>query len=507
MARANLLDRLVTWVAPEAGLRRARARVRHDLVSKVMASYDGATLGRRSKGWRAVSTDVNGEIAVANGRLRDVARDMVRNNEHAGRAVAVIAANVVGTGIVPSFKTADGVNAPVAAEILAHLNSTDCDADGRHNLYGLERLACRTMVESGEALVRRRPRRAADGLRLPFQLQVIEPDFLDTGKEGPTAGGGYILQGIEFNAFGQRTAYWLFSDHPGSAVRAAGRRTESRPVPASEVIHLYRVDRPGQVRGVTWLAPVVLSLRDFHDYEDAQLMRQKIAACFAAFIEDAEPPETPATEQSGRDPAWQEGFEPGMIQYLPGGKKVTFATPPSVGDYGSTSRVTLQKVAVGMGISYEALTGDLAGVNFSSGRMGWLEFQRNIDDWRWNTIVPCGLDTIASWCLQAATIRGLATEGVTCSWTAPRREMIDPSKEIAAKKDEVRAGLKSWSAAIRESGDDPAEVLAEIKADFDAFDAAGVKVESDPRVKAAAAPPDPAGPPANPNDDKEPVDG
>ena len=58
----------------------------------------------------------------------------------------------------------------------------------------------------------------------------------------------------------------------------------SKPIPAESVLHVYKKDRPGQVRGVTWLAPVILKLRDLDEYEDAELVRKKIEACFAAFV-------------------------------------------------------------------------------------------------------------------------------------------------------------------------------------------------------------------------------
>ena len=147
----------------------------------------------------------------------------------------------------------------------------------------------RTMAESGEVLIRFRDRRIEDGLPVPLQLQVLEPDHLDSMKSGELPDGGFIVQGIEFDALGRRRAYWLFSTHPGDS---RGRSLVSKPVPAAQVLHLYERLRPGQVRGVPWFAPVILKLRDLDDYDDAELMRKKIEACFAAFVTGAQDEDT-----------------------------------------------------------------------------------------------------------------------------------------------------------------------------------------------------------------------
>ena len=72
------------------------------------------------------------------------------------------------------------------------------------------------LAESGECLVRLRERRVEDGLPVPLQLQVLEPDHLDASKTGDLPNGGFVLQGVEFDALGRRRAYWLY---PGASRR------------------------------------------------------------------------------------------------------------------------------------------------------------------------------------------------------------------------------------------------------------------------------------------------
>lgn len=476
----NIVDRTISWFSPERGLARIKARARTEGLTNARLAYQGATAGRRAQGWRAVSTDANAETRGASMRLRDVARDMVRNNPHAARAVQVITHNVVGTGIIPTAAlTTEKHRADLEVLLKAHFDTTACDADGRHDLYGLQALAMRTIVESGEAIVRKRPRRAEDGLPLPFQIQVMEPDHIDSSIDGPQPNGSIAVQGVEYNAVGKRIAYHLFQEHPGAL--STYRMPQSVRVPAGFVAHIYRSDRPGQARGVSWFAPVVLRMRDFADFADAQLVRQKVAACFAAFIEteDSGAGLIGATTEGQSHPL--EMLEPGIIERLRVGEKVSFGAPPQVAGYAEYMGATLHEIAAGIGVSYEALTGDLKGVNFSSGRMGWLEFQRSIDAWRNHMLMPQFCEPVSRWFLDAVAVGTGKRIPAQITWTAPRREMIDPTREIPAIRNAIRAGLSSRSFEQRRLGFDPHDIDAEIAADNARADASELIFDSDPR--------------------------
>ncbi|MBX9740507.1 MAG: phage portal protein [Beijerinckiaceae bacterium] len=485
---STFLDRAIGWISPARGLSRLEARARMAAVERVRMVYDGATTGRRSHGWRVAASDANSEIRLAAMRLRNVSRDMARNNPFASRAIQVIDQNVVGAGIVPSVKSRSKARAERIRDLIrAHLETTDCDVTGRHDLYGLQALVMRTIVESGEALVRRRY--SADRkLALPFQMHVLEPDYLNALVDGALPDGGFAVQGIEFDARGKRIAYHLYDEHPGSARMSFA--AHSTRVPAQDIAHVFRVDRPGQERGVTWFAPVILRMRDLADFIDAQLMRQKVAACFAGFVTSERDPGAAlfapdADEGTGRP---IETVAPGMFEYLRPGEKIEFGAPPQVGDFDPYTRATQREIAVGLGVTYEALSGDLSQVNYSSGRMGWIEFQRSIDAWRWRMFIPQFCARVADWTLEAAGVMapGGATEAATISWTPPRREMINPKEEVPTARDTIRAGLNSWSDEVRTLGRDPEEVAAEIKADQDLFDRLGVKLDSDGRYPANA---------------------
>jgi lambda family phage portal protein len=174
-------------------------------------------------------------------------------------------------------------------------------------------------------------------------------------------------------------------------------------------------------------------------------------------------------------------LEPGALEILPPGKDIRFANPPSVGEFDKITREYLLQIAAGFGVTYEALTGDLSRTNFSSARLGWLEFQRNIEAWRWQMLVPQMLNPIWNWFVAAGNIAGVRLDGIVAHWTPPRRELIDPSVEVKATAMAVRSGFQSLSEAIREFGYEPEEVFAEIKSDNELLDELGLVLDTDPR--------------------------
>jgi capsid protein len=135
-------------------------------------------------------------------------------NPYAAKAVTALVSNMVGTGLLPRARTAEPELAAQADRLWAAF-SASADADGLTDFAGLQALIVRSLVESGEVLVRLRERRVDDGLPVPLQLQVLEADHLDSLRTEELRDGGFILQGIEFDALGRRRAYWLYPTHPG----------------------------------------------------------------------------------------------------------------------------------------------------------------------------------------------------------------------------------------------------------------------------------------------------
>lgn len=446
-------------------------KVRADMGKRVInlvtkRSYDGARTDRRSNGWVAAGSSANSEILPQLSILRNRSRELVRNNPYASKAMRVLSSNRIGTGIMAT------INDKSVAALWKKWVKV-CDADGQYDLYGLQKLISNTEAESGECLIRFRYRKMSDGLPVPLQLQLLEPDFIDTTKNETLKNKGWIQNGIEFSPIGERVAYWLFNQHPGENI--INTTIKSSRVPAGDVIHSFDRKRPGQMRGVPILAPVMMTANDLNEYLEATLVRKSAEACIAAFVE-TDDEERSIGDESQQDQMRIEELAPGMVQYLSKGEKITFTNPSvSTGDVGYTND-RLHAIAAGIGITYEQLTGDLSQVNYSSIRAGTLDFRREIEQWQWLNFIPSVLNRVMEKFLDTAFAAGLIqTTEIDYDWTTPRFDWVDPLKDVQGEELELTMGLKTWSEAVRARGFNPEVLLEELKAEREKFKAAGIE--------------------------------
>lgn len=475
----NWIDRLIMWFSPSWGKSRVQARV-------LARHFEAAAIGRRTTGWSRTTTDANSAASGASlVRLRSQARDLVRNNPWAREGIRAIKDDTVGWGIKPK---ATGRGAARAMELWRQWGETSqCDAEGQLDFYGIQAQIMHTIVESGEVLVRRRMRLPEDMLAVPLQLEVLEPDYIDTSKDNiALPNGGRIILGIETDAIGRRAAYWLFDQHPGGStfVNFASRR-----IPADSILHIYDKERAQQKRGHSWFASIDRRLHDFDEYEDATLMKQKVASLIAAFVTDPDgsggaigggaDATTGQTTDSHGQPL--DALEPGLLAYLPPGKTVQFTNPPQASDYQPFSTAQLRAIAAGLGIPYEALTGDFSQVNYSSARMAWNKYTRHIEVWRWRMLIPMFCARAWSWMIQVAQLAGEKIEDAPAIWTPPPMPALDPEKEGAASTSDVRSGRKTPDDMIREQGYDPEEHWQEYADSFKRLDRLGIILDCDPR--------------------------
>lgn len=471
----NILEKILAFFSPSLAAERVKSRLLLDSFEELRRGYDAGSRGRRGAGWNTTNEgDANIDIARSLTILRDRSRSLYKNNPYARKAVRTICLNTVGTGIQPVPKNKSKRNVERVKEAWKEwAEEKDCDFNGRKNIYALQMMAMRTMVISGEALVIRRRDASA---QIPFKIQILEGDFLDHTKSTLTVdreqSQNFIVQGVEFDEKGRRVAYWIYDRAPSNM---NAMKISSTRVPAEDVLHIFDEERPGQVRGVPFLVAAMLRFRDFDDYEDAQLIRQKIAACFSVFVTQA--PTAGLGLPSDEKDELISRVEPGIIERLSPGEEVTFASPPGAEGYADYSRKIQQGMAAGAGITYEQMTGDLSGVNFSSGRMGWIEAHRQVEDWQYNTFIPDFCQGVWKWFVESLQARGVISEYVKADWTPQGRFMIDPVKEMDGISKALGSGLTSWSEAVREQGYDPDTLFAQIQQDAQKLKELGIPFE------------------------------
>lgn len=477
------LDDFIGIFSPQVAFKRQQARIALDILQR---GYEGAKTGRRIDDWVTNGNSANAEIAGAGNRLRERARDLVRNNCYANKAIEVFVGNAIGTGIIPQAKTGSDRLDKQIMQAWEDWHQV-CDLEQDLDFYGIQSLVARSIFESGECFVRFRDTSYNDS-PIPLKLQVLEADFLDTSKSSMVA-GNYIRQGIEFDQNNRKAAYWLWQNHPGDNALVLNNLKSLR-IPAEQILQVFRKSRPGQFRGVTAYAPSMVRMRDLDGYDDAELWRKKIEACFAAFVVQNSGADGPIVgnvvrKGTGKEPQKVEEFRPGMIEYLQPGEDIRFGNPNSDGNYESYERVQLHAIAAGLGITYEQLTGDLSQVNYSSLRAGLLEFRRLIEMIRWQVFVPKLCTPIWRRFIERAYIAGQISKiSYGVNWSPPKFEMIDPLKDAQADTMMIRNGTLTLKEAIARQGYDPEQQLADIAETNSKLDQLSIILDSDPRQTA-----------------------
>ena len=454
--------------------------------ARATLGYEASRLARRLKGWNAERRNINALLSAGGEQLRARARQLCRDNPYAANAKASFISAAVGTGIKPSSLVTDGdLKKAIQA---AWLRWTDeADADGLTDLYGLQGLAAGAMFEAGECFVRFRPRRPGDGLSVPLQLQVLESELLPLTHNEDLGTRGEIRSGIQFDPIGRRVAYHFLKRHPGETSIRGGMSHERTIVPASEVMHLYRPLRPGQIRGQPEITPAMVRLYLLDQYDDAELDRKRVAAMFAGFITRPDNGETVIPTESVSDETAVASLEPGTMQVLLPGEDVKFSEPSEVGgSYEAFQYRTLLAISSALGLPYHAVSADVGKANYSSLRASQVEFRRRMDQFQHATLVFQLCRPVWQRWMEAAVLAG-ALPGISATrlareraalmaakWIPPRWEWVDPLKDMQAEKLAVDSGWKSRSDVIEGQGYDPEEVDARIAQDKEREAAAGL---------------------------------
>lgn len=458
-------------------------------------AFDSASGGRRAHGWLSTSAHINalmGDVDIARRRSRDA----VRRNPFAGMASDSWVSSAIGKGIRPKPRT-ENDDLRQQLKDCWDIFVEECHDEGVQDFYGLQSLVGREAYEAGDGLLRFRPRRMTDKVHIPLQLQALEAEHLDSSKHQELGDGGVIRGGVEFGPTGTRRAYWLFRDHPGDSPRTRRGGNVSVPVPADQVIHVFHQTRAGQVRGVPGLARILAILKDVTEVQDAYVLRTKIQNLFATFetspdtasvFDDQGIEDEPGLDEDDTDVVT---VEPGEHRVLPPGHDIKFADPPNhQGGYADFMRSGLRSIAVGAGVTYEQMSGDLSGVNFSSIRAGLIEFRRRVEQYQHNVLVFQLCRPVWRRFFEAAVLSGRILIPpaersrmrilLSAKWQVPGWEYVEPEKDVRTAVRKIRAGLSSREREAARLGVDVEELDLEIQRDKERADELGLCFDCDP---------------------------
>ncbi|SHE28290.1 phage portal protein, lambda family [Desulfacinum infernum DSM 9756] len=157
-------------------------------------------------------------------------------------------------------------------------------------------------------------------------------------------------------------------------------------------------------------------------------------------------------------------LEPGTFPVLDPGMDIRFAEPADVGgQYEAWVTQQLRRIAKGVGITYEQLSGDLRGVTYSSVRAALLEFRRFCKQIQLQVLAFQFCRCVAVMWMDLAVLSGVLPirdywdnrrTYLRVTWRPDGWDWVDPWKDQKAEQLSVRCGFKSRAQVIAERGGD-----------------------------------------------------
>lgn len=514
MRRPTLRERIAAFFrpAPKTGGRRM---------------YASARGSRTTGGFGGGNSSADAELQSSLTSLRSRSRQMVRDSSYAKRAKTVVQNNIIGSGVGMQAQVM-GARGELRANINAAIEGafTDwacaeyCHTGGAMHFHDFERAAMGEVFETGECFIRLHRRKFA-GSAVPLALELIEPEriaheFAEPGSLGPDV---LVKMGIEVDEYGRAIAYWVRNQHPGDIRTKIARADRYERVLAEDMFHLRVVSRWPQTRGEPWMHTALRKIDDMNEATAGELAAVRASSYYFGTIKSPEGtnPLVTATEADGKA---QMDIEPLTIQELNPGEEFDFHAPnrPNA-NLEAFMRHMLREMAAGFGVSYESISRDYSQSNYSSSRLALLEDR---DSWKvaqlwWIRNFRAPLHKIfVQQAVLAGAIDGIGVGDYAANMSKfeavhfkPRGwSWIDPTKEVTAYKEAIKAGLTTITDVIAATADgrDVEDVIATRRRELDMLADAGIEVDTtvqDPLDVIEAKRPEPVAKPAVPEDDTD----
>lgn len=497
-------------------------------------SNAGGSLTRRAtRSFKPDSNSPSQDINQNNTTLRQRSRMLYMSSPVAASAINTNRTKVVGTGLTLKAaidrevlgmtpEAAKAWQTKTEAEFLFWAgNRRNCDALGMNNFYGLQQLALKSWLMSGDvfAVVKRSPATALNPYSL--RLHLIEADRISTpdtcgnvinkwaniteGKN--TANGNKIFDGVEVDANGLAVAYWVRNTYPREVtlekttwqrIEAVGKKTG-----LPNILHVMDCERPDQYRGVPYLAPVIEMLLQLRRYTESELMAALVQSFFTAWIvTKTDKTVIPTNEVGGGDIAGvpaenpdesnvshsENEYEmgPGSVFHLDEDEDIKFGSP-NVPTAGFDTFVKTMGKMVGGALEepYEILFKEFNS-SYSASRGALLEAWEAYKMRRvWLQDGFCQ-PTYELWLSEAVALGRIKAPGffddpliraAWCGarWIGPVQGSLDPKKEVEAAILQVQNGYKTHEQVTREmGGGDWEENVEQLRRENELLQAAGI---------------------------------
>jgi len=471
--KLNAVDRVVSFFNARAGVRRLQARM-------VLAQYEAARPSRLRKFARDQRSP---DLQVRQGAvaLRTLARNLEQNHDIARGAMRTMVNNFVGPngiGIEPQPRKKDGTIHTEYAKALRDAFrdwSQKPEVTQRHSWAKVQRMMAKTWIRDGECFAQEligNIKYLDHATRVPYSLELFEADMVPMDYNEKKKG---IRQGIQRNAWGKPTAYWVWRQFPNDRA-ALTLSTNLKSIDASRMLHIAALDRIGQLRGVSEFASVITRLDDIKDYEESERIAAKVAAALTAYVKKGSPDMwdgsgTPQDENGNPLPREINMSAGTIIDGLAMGEEIGMidSNRPNANLVGFRQG-QLKAVAAGVGAGYSSIARDYDG-SYSSQR------QELVEQWVNYAVLT---DEFVSQCVQpvwqsfvlAAHLSGVVPMPKDLElhseddalYVGQSMPWIDPMREAKAWHQLVRDGFASEVEVMRKRGVNPRDVIEQLAA-------------------------------------------
>lgn len=460
----------------------------------VRARYDSAmTTDDNRRHWAnadALAPDAANNLLVRR-NLRIRSRYEVANNSYARGIVNTLANDVIGTGPRLQMLTSNpAANKQIERAFRLWCNNVD--------LTGKLRTMRCARIQDGEsfALLVTNPKLSSPvklDLRLVEADQVTTPILLTASLK--------FVDGIVLDDYNNPVEYHVLRQHPGSQFVVVNPWDFDR-VPASQVIHLYRSDRPGQHRGVPEILPALPLFAQLRRYTLAVIAAAESAANMAGILYT----DSPANgEADAAEPFEPIELEKNSLLTMPGGWKMSQlqAEQPTT-TYAEFKKEILNEIARCLSMPFNVAAGNSSSYNYASGRLDHQTYYKAI---RVDQVYleRAALNRIFfAWLDEATLIPGLIPAGMgpfsewIYQWFWDGTEHVDPQKEASAQQTRLANHTTTLAHEYAREGRDWTEALRQRAKEFALMEQLGLPVP----VPTTMQPPQPA--PATDPGDVEP---
>lgn len=457
MSVSERIDNLIAVFSPLKAAQRVAYR---QALEELRGNYDVGDFSRLNSRWRAASG--SGEFLDRDSRdiVRARARDLERNSDMMNSLISAWVRNIIGGGRKLQVQIENEELGKQIEKLWAKwCKARNCDVTGTQSFNQILRTAVKRKKIDGGVLFLKRY--TSYGV-LPFQLQMLEVDELDTNQYKPHQKGNKVIGGIELTPENRPVGYFIRK----YALDGMELLHDAQYIDAKDVIFYYSKNRFSQCREMPEMTPVMKRIRDANEFVNAVSVKERINACLAVFIKRQLP-----TSGIGRAGATNDGnkysyngkmLTPGMINELNAGDEVQVVNPTGqAADASTFIKVHQRMIAAGNGLSYEATSRDMSQSNYSSARQGIIEDGETFADDR--EAIESVMDEIYETFIISAVLSGQINipdfwgnkeSYFEHAWVKTPKPWIDPAKEATANKIALETGQKTFKDIAAEAGKD-----------------------------------------------------